>query len=82
MRHPPPDVTPLPSLDALKSLESQCHHYVTHNMGTACERALGNLFMGIGDWQRARQWLTTYLAVDPSDPEANRELNQLNAAGK
>jgi hypothetical protein len=82
MRQPPPEVTPLPSLDALKSLESQCDHYVNHEMGTGCERALGNLFMAVGDRQRARKWLTTYLAVDPSDPEANRELNMLNAARK
>jgi hypothetical protein len=82
MRHPPPEVTPLPSLDALKSLEAQCDHFVNHAMGNGCERALGNLFMAVGDNQRARKWLTTYLAVDPSDPEANRELNMLNAAGR
>jgi len=80
MRNPPPDVTPLPSLDALKSLEAQCDHYVNNGMGVLCERALGNLFMGIGDGPRARKWLTTYLAVDPADPEANRELSLLNAA--
>lgn len=82
MRHPPPDVVPLNSLDALSSLEDQCRFNADHGMPAVCGRALGEVFFRIGDWKRARVWLSSYLSIDSGDPRARDYLRQLDAAGK
>ena len=42
MRHPPPDVQPLNSFDALAGMEAQCNMYIEHDPGTPrCARSLG-----------------------------------------
>ena len=56
MRHPPPDVPVLNSIDALTTLEAQCSFYVQHQ-APACSRGLFDIFTKIGDRERARKWL-------------------------
>jgi hypothetical protein len=73
MRHPPPGVEPLNSLDALTSMESQCAEHIQHMpVQPRCARGLGDLFARIGDTARARRWMVFYLEhrVEP-DPEAD-----------
>ena len=55
MRHPPPDVTPLQSLDALVGMERQCAFYV-QNGQPACARGLIDIFSRIGDRERLLKW--------------------------
>lgn len=42
----------------------------------------GKCSHAIGDWTKARQWLSNYLATDRQDVKSRRLLEQLNAAGK
>jgi hypothetical protein len=57
MRHPPPDVKPLNSFEALAGLEMQCSAYLDHDRGhTGCARGLADLFAKIGDGARASKW--------------------------
>jgi MFS family permease len=59
MRHPPPDVLPLNSLEALTSMEDQCSNHISgFPIETGCARELGKLFSTIGDPVRARKWET------------------------
>ncbi len=61
MRHPPPGVEPLSSLEALSALETQCRAYVAHDPGRpACALGLADLFGRIGDAVRAQQWRLAY----------------------
>jgi len=73
MRHPPPGVEPLNSLEALTSMEAQCAEHIQHlPEQPRCARGLGQLFARIGDTARARRWMVFYLEhrVEP-DPEAD-----------
>jgi hypothetical protein len=79
MRHPPPSVEPLNSLDALTSMESQCAEHIQHMpVQPRCARGLGDLFARIGDTGRARRWMVFYLEhrVEP-DPEADGMYRRL-----
>jgi hypothetical protein len=79
MRHPPPGVEPLNSLEALTSMESQCAGHIQHVPGQPrCARGLGQLFARIGDTARARRWMVFYLEhrVEP-DPEADAIYRRL-----
>ena len=79
MRHPPPGVEPLNSLDALTSMESQCAEHIQHLPGQPrCARGLGDLFARIGDTARARRWMVFYLEhrTEP-DPEADAIYRRL-----
>ena len=59
MRNPPPDVTPLKSLDALTAMEQQCEFYVAQ--GTPlCSRGMMDIFGRIGDRERYRKWAAVY----------------------
>jgi hypothetical protein len=81
MRHPPPGVAPLNSLDALTSMESQCAEHIQHLPGQPlCARGLGQLFARIGDTPRARRWMVFYMEhrVEP-DPEADDFYRRLLA---
>ena len=61
MRHPPPDVQPLNSFDALAGLELQCTTYVQHDPGRPrCAQGLADLFARIGDRARAQRWQAIY----------------------
>ncbi len=59
MRNPPPDVKPLPSLDALVGMERQCAFYV-QNGQAACARGLMDIFSRIGDRDRYMKWRQVY----------------------
>jgi len=81
MRHPPPGVAPLDSLQALTSMESQCAGHIRHLPGQPrCARGLGDLFSRIGDTARARRWVAFYLEhrTEP-DPEADNIYRRLLA---
>jgi len=57
LRHPPADVTPLPNLEALSAMESQCANYVEHDRSRPrCTVGLADLFQRIGDPGRAASW--------------------------
>jgi len=61
MRHPPPDVQPLNSFDALAGLELQCTTYLEHDPGRPrCAQGLAGLFARIGDRARAQRWQAIY----------------------
>jgi len=61
MRHPPPDVQPLNSFDALAAMESQCNLYLENDPGhPRCALGLSQLFARIGDGVRARRWAAIY----------------------
>jgi hypothetical protein len=59
MRNPPPDVPPLPSLDALTAMETQCQFYVK-NGTPLCSRGLTDIFGRIGDRERYLKWRKVY----------------------
>jgi len=61
MRHPPPDVQPLNSFDALAAMESQCNLHLENDPGhPRCALGLSQLFARIGDGGRARRWAGIY----------------------
>lgn len=82
MRTPPPDVKPLPSLDALTGLENQCTFNVKMGLAPRCAQSLADTFMKIGDWKRGREWAKNYLLVDSQDAKALAMLQWLDAHGK
>jgi hypothetical protein len=59
MRHPPPDVAVLNSIDALATMEKQCSFFVD-NGAPACSKGIANVFLKIGDRERARKWIELY----------------------
>ncbi|MBS1856199.1 MAG: hypothetical protein JST11_12600 [Acidobacteria bacterium] len=79
MRTPPPGVTPLNSLDVLSHMETECSlHLENEPEYPRCARSLGDVFLKIGDTERARRWLARYLqlAREP-DPAAEQALARL-----
>lgn len=81
MRHPPPGVPVLPSMQVLEHMEAECSADIEHEPEyPRCARALGQMFARIGDLHRARQWLRTYLDLqhepDPEAEEAYRNYVQ------
>ena len=63
MRHPPPDVAPLPSLQVLTALEAQCSDHIEHDPGTpGCTAELARLFARMGDRGRFQKWRATAMA--------------------
>jgi hypothetical protein len=83
MRTPPPDVTPLNSLDVLTHMEQECGVHLEHEpAATACARSLGGVFSKVGDFARARRWLGYYLDhPHPPDPEAEEAYRRMLTAG-
>jgi hypothetical protein len=65
MRHPPPDVQPLNSFDALATMERQCAYLVRHG-APACSGGMWDVFTRIGDAVRAEKWAKVYEHVDTS----------------
>ncbi|HMD69715.1 MAG TPA: hypothetical protein VKF41_00145 [Bryobacteraceae bacterium] len=61
MRHPPPGVQPLNSLEALTSMERQCAAHVRlFPFENGCQAELGKLFSLIGDPVRAQKWASKW----------------------
>ncbi len=57
LRHPPPEVQPLPNLEGLAAMETQCANYVQHDPSRPrCTLGLADLFQRIGDLPRAARW--------------------------
>jgi hypothetical protein len=57
LRHLPPDVQPLPNLEALSAMEAQCSTYIEHDLSRPrCSLGLADLFQKIGDLPRAARW--------------------------
>lgn len=77
MRNVPPGVEVLPSLSALDELEAQCYYNSQHGLDPRCSRSLGNMYMRIGEWDKARQWVSAYLAINSADPTARRMMARL-----
>ena len=61
MKHPPPDVQPLNSFDALAAMEAQCNLNLDKDPGhPRCAQGLSRLFARIGDGVRASRWASIY----------------------
>jgi hypothetical protein len=61
MRQPPPGVEPLPNLQALQSIESQCQQQIEHDpKKPACARGIADFYTLIGEKVRAAQWMAYY----------------------
>ncbi len=84
VRHPQPDMPVLNSLTALEHLEAECSLHLDHEpQFPACARALGEVFLKVGDTARARRWLATYVQLPHErDPDAEEALRRLLAAGR
>ena len=79
MRHPPPNVPPIPSQMVLASLEAQCQVILENDpQRPRCARALGRLYTRMGDAARARRWMGLFMERrqdhDPADDELYRRL--------
>jgi hypothetical protein len=84
MRTPPAGVVPLSSLEVFSHMESECAVYIEQPPHyTRCARALGQIFVRLGDFARARKWLGAYLdrPHDP-DPQADQAWQRLIGMGK
>ena len=83
MRDPPPDVQALPPLRVLDHLEEECGLHIEHEpQYPRCARSLGQVFMKIGDFARARRWIGTYLRLARGpDPEAEEAYQRLLRPG-
>jgi hypothetical protein len=79
MRNPPPGVQPMNSLDVLSHMESECALHLEYEpQYPRCSRSLGDVFLKVGDRERARRWLGYYIDHAPvRDPEAERAYGQL-----
>jgi len=67
MKHPPPDVPVLNSLNALEAMEQQCEFYVEHGTAT-CSKGMVDVFNRIGDGTRARKWFEVMQAAHLGQP--------------
>jgi hypothetical protein len=79
LRHPPPGLAPLDSLQVFSQMESECATQIEHEpQYTLCARSLGQTFARLGDFSRARKWVGIYLqhphAPDPQAEEAWQRL--------
>ncbi|HWB85811.1 MAG TPA: hypothetical protein VG675_16835 [Bryobacteraceae bacterium] len=84
MRHPPPGVEPLNSLQVFDHLEADCGTHIQHDPRyPRCARSLAQAFTRIGEFQRARRWLGIYLEhVHEADPEASDAYRKLLSSGQ
>jgi hypothetical protein len=55
MRHPPPDIQPLNTLDGLDGMEDQCS-FLMSDGAPACAKGMVDVFSRIGDQARAQKW--------------------------
>ncbi len=61
MRRPPPGVQPLPNLQALQSIGTQCQQQIEHEpRQRACARGIADFYTLIGERARAAQWMSYY----------------------
>jgi hypothetical protein len=79
MRTPPADVEVLNSLDVFAHMEAECGLYLDHQpVYPRCARSLADVFLKIGDRDRARRWLGAYLErAGGPDPEAEQTYQRL-----
>jgi hypothetical protein len=79
MRHPPPQVHALDSLQVLDHMEDECALHIEHEpQYPRCARALGQVFSKVGDFPRARKWIGEYLSHPHApDPEAEQAYQKL-----
>ncbi len=79
VRAAPPGVQPLPSMQAIDHLESECQTHIDHRpVETMCARTLGQVFLKLNAPAKARQWLRVYLdSPHAPDPEAESAYVQL-----
>ena len=84
MRNPPDGLQPLPPQTALTSLESQCEVILANDPARPrCARGLGRLFARLGDIERARRWMGTYLdRRKDSNPADERLYEQLGGVSR
>jgi hypothetical protein len=84
LRTPPPGIPPLNSLDVLSHMEAECSLHLEHEPRyPRCARSLGDVFLKVGDTQRARRWLGIYLQSEHgADPEAEHAYGSLLNSGK
>jgi hypothetical protein len=84
MRRPPPGVAPLAPLAVFDHMETECGVHIEHEpQAPRCARALGQVFMKIGELSRARRWIGAYLAHPHGpDPEAEEAYRRLLAQGQ
>jgi hypothetical protein len=83
MRTPPPGVEPMPSLRVLDHLEAECDLHLRYEpQYPRCARSLGQVFLKVGDVQRARRWIGRYLTLHRApDPEAEEAYGKLLSGG-
>ncbi len=83
MRHPPPRIQPLDSLQVLNHMESECSlHMEREPQYPRCARGLGQIFAKLGDFSRARKWIGEYLEhPHQPDPEAENAYQQMINSG-
>ncbi|MEO8597104.1 MAG: hypothetical protein ABI759_27545 [Candidatus Solibacter sp.] len=61
MRNPPAGTQPLPNLQALQSIETQCQQQIDHDpRRPACARGIADFYALIGEKGRAAQWMNYY----------------------
>jgi hypothetical protein len=73
MRHPPPQIRALDSLQVLSHMEDECAlHIEREPQYPRCARGLGQVFSKIGDYARARKWIGEYLS-HPHAPDLEAE---------
>jgi hypothetical protein len=73
LRHPPPGMAVLPSMQVLDHMEAECSAIIEHQPEfPRCARTLGQVFSKVGDVPRARRWLRTYLDL-PHEPDPEAE---------
>jgi hypothetical protein len=84
LRHPPPGMPVLPSLQALDHMEAECSAILEHQAEfPLCARTLGQVFSKVGDIPRARRWLRTYLDLPHQpDPEAEEAYRNFVQSGR
>jgi len=84
MRNPPAGVATLNSLDVFTHMEAECSLHLSNEPEfPRCARSLGEVFLKVGDRQRARRWLATYLEKSREpDTQAQNALQQLLTADR
>ena len=81
VRAAPPGVQPLPSMQAIDHLESECQTHIDHRpVETMCARTLGQVFLKLNAPAKARQWLRVYLdSPHAPDPRSRIRLRATSA---
>jgi tetratricopeptide (TPR) repeat protein len=78
MRHPPAEIGPSQSADALlQSLESQCEQHIQHDPSRPrCAFGLGELYAHRGNTDKASQWIAYYLDRHAGPDKEAEQISQ------